>query len=49
MDVAIGVDSHKETLAAAAVDQVGRELGGRVFSNDPNGAPPGSCMDRFVG
>ena len=37
MSVAIGVDSHKQTLAAAVVDQVGKELGSRVFPNDPKG------------
>lgn len=37
MRIAIGVDSHKETLAAAAVDQVGREVDLRVFPNDPAG------------
>lgn len=37
MAVAIGVDSHKETLAAAAVDEVGRLLEGRTFPNDPKG------------
>jgi transposase len=35
--VAIGVDSHKETLAAAAVDEVGRRLESQVFANDPKG------------
>jgi transposase len=35
--VAIGVDSHKETLAAAAVDELGRQLADRVFANDPTG------------
>lgn len=37
MNVAIGVDSHKTTLAAAAVDVVGRQLDTRVFRNDPAG------------
>lgn len=37
MRVAIGVDSHKETLAAAAVDELGKQLEHRVFANDPNG------------
>jgi transposase len=35
--VAIGVDSHKATLAAAAVDEVGRQLDSRQFSNDRAG------------
>lgn len=33
----IGIDSHKATLAAAAVDEVGRILGTREFANDPRG------------
>lgn len=37
MSVAIGVDSHKQTLAAAAVDEVGRPLEIQVFANDPKG------------
>ena len=37
MRVAIGVDSHKETLAAAAVDELGRQLAAQVFANDPAG------------
>jgi transposase len=35
MEVAVGVDSHKASLAAAAVDPVGRVLGAREFPNDP--------------
>lgn len=35
--MAIGVDSHKATLAVAAVDGVGRQLDAREFSNDPAG------------
>jgi hypothetical protein len=35
--VAIGVDSHKHSLAAAAVDELGRVLGSGVFPNDPSG------------
>lgn len=35
--MAIGVDSHKATLAIAIVDEVGRELGARSFANDPTG------------
>jgi transposase len=37
MDVAIGIDAHKETLAAAAVDVVGRVLVEAEFRNDPSG------------
>lgn len=37
MTVAIGMDSHKETLAAAAVDRLGRPLDIREFPNDPAG------------
>lgn len=37
MDVAIGVDSHKATLEAAALDGVGRPVAKRRFSNDPRG------------
>lgn len=37
MRVAIGVDTHKETLAAAAVDELGRELAVEIFPNDPAG------------
>lgn len=33
----IGIDSHKATLAAAAVDEVGRILETQEFSNDPSG------------
>lgn len=33
----IGIDSHKATLAAAAVDEVGRVLETREFGNDPKG------------
>ena len=35
--MAIGVDSHKETLAAAAVDELGKRLEDRVFTNDREG------------
>jgi transposase len=34
MDVAIGVDSHKATLEAVALDALGRPLQGRRFRND---------------
>lgn len=37
MDVTIGVDAHKATLEVAALDAVGKALGGRRFSNDPGG------------
>ncbi|MBA2446345.1 MAG: transposase [Nocardioidaceae bacterium] len=37
MGVAIGIDSHKGSLAAAAVDEVGRPRASREFSNDPRG------------
>lgn len=37
MGVAIGVDSHKHSLAAAAVDELGRILGAGEFPNDPSG------------
>jgi transposase len=37
MEVAIGIDSHKGSLTAAAVDALGRVLGVREFRNDPTG------------
>lgn len=37
MEVAIGIDTHKESLAAASVDALGRVLGVREFTNDPKG------------
>jgi len=37
VEVAIGIDSHKGTLAAAAVDGLGRVMGVREFANDPTG------------
>ena len=37
MGVAIGVDSHKSSLAAAALDELGRVVGAREFSNDTAG------------
>ena len=37
MEVAIGVDSHKASLAAAAVDPLGRVLDAREFPNDAKG------------
>lgn len=36
-EVFIGVDSHRSTLAAAAVDGVGKVLDAREFENDPRG------------
>jgi transposase len=35
--VAIGVDTHKSSLAACLVDELGRELGHAEFRNDPKG------------
>lgn len=37
MTVAIGVDSHKATLAVSAVDPLGSQLDAREFPNDPAG------------
>lgn len=37
MGSSIGVDSHKCSLAAAAVDELGRVIGAREFPNDPDG------------
>ena len=37
MEVAIGVDSHKSSLAAAAVDPLGRVIGAEEFPNSPEG------------
>jgi transposase len=34
---AIGVDTHKATLAACAVDELGRPIGEASFANDPAG------------
>ncbi len=34
---AIGIDTHKATLAACAVDGLGQPLGERTFANDPAG------------
>src|ERR1035437_7330649 len=34
---AIGVDTHKATLAACAIDELGRVVGGATFGNDPAG------------
>lgn len=55
MDVAIGVDSHKETLAAAAVDGVGRMIDGAEFRNDAKGHQQflawvrGQAVERRIG
>jgi transposase len=37
MGVAIGVDSHKSSLAAAALDELGRVEGVKEFPNDAHG------------
>lgn len=37
MGVTIGVDSHKRSLAAAALDELGRVVGAREFPNDAEG------------
>lgn len=37
MGTSIGVDTHKGSLAAGAVDELGRTLGVREFPNDPGG------------
>jgi transposase len=37
MGVAIGVDSHKSSLAVAVLDEIGRSVGVREFSNDNQG------------
>jgi transposase len=37
LSVAVGIDTHKATLVAAAVDEVGRPLASQVFDNDPKG------------
>ena len=34
---AIGVDTHKATLAACAIDELGRALDEATFGNDPAG------------
>lgn len=33
----IGIDAHKDTLAAAVIDQQGRQLDARTFDNEPGG------------
>jgi transposase len=35
--VTIGIDAHKRTLAVCLVDELGRELAGREFGNQPRG------------
>ncbi len=35
--LAVGVDTHKESLAACAVNEVGRPIAEGSFSNDVNG------------
>lgn len=35
MGVAIGIDSHKSSLAVAVLDDLGRQVGVREFGNDP--------------
>jgi transposase len=35
--VIVGIDSHKSSLAACAVDRLGRQLAGAQFANDPAG------------
>lgn len=35
--IAIGIDTHKATLAACAVDELGQPLAERTFDNDPVG------------
>ncbi len=37
MDVSVGVDTHKSTFSAAAVDLTGRQLSARDFRNDRRG------------
>lgn len=55
MEVAIGVDSHKGSLAAAVVDEVGKLIEAREFPNHPKGHDAfgdwvgAQAMDRRVG
>lgn len=37
MTIAIGIDTHKATLAACAVDELGRAVAEATFTNDPTG------------
>lgn len=48
MEVAIGVDSHKASFTAAAVDGMGRSLGNVTLPNDPQGIDAlGVWMKRY--
>jgi len=49
MGVAIGVDSHKSSFAAAAVDEVGRELKRREFGNNAKGHRQALKWARAIG
>lgn len=55
MEVAIGIDSHKGSLAAAAVDRLGRVIAELELANDPKGHTAllrwvqGQAVDRVVG
>jgi len=55
VEVAIGVDSHKGSLAAAVVDEVGKLIEARELPNHPNGHDAfgdwvgAEAMDRRVG
>lgn len=33
----VGIDSHKDTIAACAVDQLGRETAAGIFANTEDG------------
>ncbi len=37
MTIAISIDTHKATLAACAVDEIGRAVAEATFTNDPPG------------
>lgn len=37
MAAVVGIDSHKDTLAAAVIDEIGRDRGFRNFGNTPGG------------
>jgi transposase len=37
MGVAVGVDSHKSSLAVATLDELGRVVGAKEFPNDARG------------
>jgi transposase len=49
MHVAIGVDSHKSSFAAAMVDEVGRELDRREFRNKDRGHRQALQWARAIG